>query len=46
MKEKLAVAGQIVLGVVVGNVIGKGMEVVVEKTKKAVKNKKKEKALN
>lgn len=45
MKEKLALAGQIVLGIIVGNVIGKGMELAAEKAKKAVENHK-EKAQN
>ena len=43
MKEKLSIAGQIVLGLVVGNVMGKGMEILAEKAKKAAKRKKKEK---
>ena len=40
MKERLSVAGQVALGLIVGSVLGKGMEVVAEKVKKVVDKKK------
>ena len=46
MKDYVKVIGQVVAGVIAGNMISKGVDVVAGKAKKAVENKKKEKSLN
>lgn len=45
MKKQVGVAGQIVLGVIVGNVLDKGLDFVLKKVKNVAK-KKAEKAQN
>ena len=46
MKDYVKVIGQVLAGVVAGNMISKGVDVVADKAKKAVEKKKQEKSRN
>jgi hypothetical protein len=46
MKDYVKVIGQVLAGVVAGNMISKGVDVVADKAKKAVEKKKHEKSRN